>query len=110
MLACTCDFITAAEYREAVKLLSDQIRIAKSFGAAVGIVFRATHPEEQTQPAEIDSKRRCRSCTPHIGRSIVEEGLRSKEEFDGWNERLRKTLVSRPACGRKDCCMGGFDL
>ncbi len=104
---CSCDVITHAQYRESVKTLAAQVEVARSFGAAVGVIFRATHPLEQTLPAEIGEKRRCQECVPHIGQAIIEEGLRSRTEFSQWLEKRKTTpapdkcrkCTNAPVCG-----------
>ena len=107
---CSCDVITHAQYREAARKLADQVGVAPSFGSAVGVIFRDTHPERQTEPAEIFMKRRCQTCTPHIGRALVEEGLRSQEEFDNWQKRFRDKMTKCKDCPKVAACAAGFDF
>lgn len=110
-IACQCDTLTYAQYQNAVMRLSELIRIAPSFGAAVGLVFRETHPEiPQTAENSALSKQRCGDCTPHIGRAIMEQEARPKAEFDQWHERFTAKMNKCTSCPNVAACANGFDF
>lgn len=111
MLDCSCNNLTHDFYCASARDLAEQVKAAKSFGNAISIVFRATHPVLESEPGELHNPPPpCQSCTPHIGSAIVEEGLRPEAEFVRWAEKRSKVLSScLHNCSKADACANGFD-
>lgn len=104
MLDCSCNVITHDFYRAAARAHADDIKSAKSFGSSIGLLFTATHPGDKPRDP-------CQDCTPHIGRAIVEEGLRPQEEFDEWRDRRSKILSKcTDTCSKARACANGFGM
>lgn len=110
--ACSCQDVSMSDYHSMTLLLQDQVRVAPTFGKAVGVIFRATHPKEQTTPADFSARpKSCQECTPHIGRIIVQYDLRPKAEFDAWMKD-RDAVMEKCGgkCSRASACANGFDM
>lgn len=100
MIACSCAFLSSANLETAVRENAEQISGARSFAAAAGIVFRATHQ---------DTRNTCQTCMPHIGQAIVAEGVRPQEEFDHWKRRLADARGTDCAtCPKAHACTVSF--
>ncbi len=99
-VVCSCNVITYARYREAARENGERLSCAKSFGAAVSMLFQETHA---------GANRTCHSCVPSVGRAIAEENLRPKEEFERWAERRLAAASKCADCPTSKICGVAFD-
>ncbi len=97
---CSCSVVSHKTHLDAAREHAPEISAARSFGAAVGVVFRETHPSEGPH---------CNGCTPHIGQAIIEAGLRTPEEFQTWKTRQEKARDGHKPAAKKcaDCSNPG---